>query len=96
MEKGVLATRVWKYGPHKNAGVRMCVCVCVLYYKFILYITRGTPNKAVKKKIEHQCKDLQECSKTLTPCAFMFVCGQYESVAKVKVLSQKSSSEFIL
>ena len=30
MEKGVLATRVWKYGPHKNAGVRMCVCVCVL------------------------------------------------------------------
>ena len=29
MEKGVLATRVWKYGPHKNAGVRMCVCVCV-------------------------------------------------------------------
>ena len=30
MEKGVLATRVWKYGPHKNAGVRMCVCVCVV------------------------------------------------------------------
>ena len=28
-----------------------CVCVCVLYYKFILYITRGAPNKAVKKKI---------------------------------------------
>ena len=24
-------------------------CVCVLYYKFILYITRGAPNKAVKK-----------------------------------------------
>ena len=22
----------------------------VLYYKFILYITRGAPNKAVKKK----------------------------------------------
>ena len=36
MEKGVLATRVWKYGPHKNAGVRMCVCVyvcvCVCMY----------------------------------------------------------------
>ena len=28
----------------------VCVCVCVLYYKFILYITRGAPNKAVKKK----------------------------------------------
>ena len=28
----------------------MCVCVCVLYYKFILYITKGAPNKAVKKK----------------------------------------------
>ena len=27
------------------------VCVCVLYYKFILHITRGAPNKAVKKKI---------------------------------------------
>ena len=26
-------------------------CVCVLYYKFILYITRGAPNKAVEKKI---------------------------------------------
>ena len=25
-------------------------CVCVLYYKFILYITRGAPNKAVEKK----------------------------------------------
>ena len=24
--------------------------MCVLYYKFILYITRGAPNKAVKKK----------------------------------------------
>ena len=32
MEKGVLATRVWKYGPHKNAGVRMCVCVCVYVF----------------------------------------------------------------
>ena len=34
--------------------VRMCVCVCVcvLYYKFILSVTRGAPNKAVKKK-EH-------------------------------------------
>ena len=30
--------------------VCVCVCVCVLYYKFILYITRGAPNKAVKKK----------------------------------------------
>ena len=29
MEKGVLATRVWKYGPHKNAGVRMRVYACV-------------------------------------------------------------------
>ena len=28
-----------------------CVCVCVLYYKFILYITRGAPNKAVEKNI---------------------------------------------
>ena len=28
-----------------------CVCVCVLYYKFILYITRGAPNKAVEKII---------------------------------------------
>ena len=27
----------------------LCVSVCVLYYKFILYITRGAPNKAVKK-----------------------------------------------
>ena len=27
------------------------MCVCVLYYKFILYITRGAPNKAVEKKI---------------------------------------------
>ena len=26
------------------------VCVCVLYYKFIFYITRGAPNKAMKKK----------------------------------------------
>ena len=25
--------------------------LCVLYYKFILYITRGAPNIAVKKKI---------------------------------------------
>ena len=25
--------------------------LCVLYYKFILYITRGAPNKAVKEKI---------------------------------------------
>ena len=25
--------------------------MCVLYYKFILYITRGAPNKAVEKKI---------------------------------------------
>ena len=25
--------------------------LCVLYYKFILYITRGAPNKAVEKKI---------------------------------------------
>ena len=24
--------------------------LCVLYYKFILYFTRGAPNKAVKKK----------------------------------------------
>ena len=31
--------------------VYVCVCVCVLYYKFILYITRGAPNKAVEKKI---------------------------------------------
>ena len=30
--------------------VCVCVCVCVLYYKFILYITRGAPNKAVEKK----------------------------------------------
>ena len=30
--------------------VCVCVCVCLLYYKFILYITRGAPNKAVKKK----------------------------------------------
>ena len=29
--------------------VCVCVCVCVLYYKFLLYITRGAPNKAVKK-----------------------------------------------
>ena len=28
----------------------LCVCVCVLHYKFILYITKGAPNKAVKKK----------------------------------------------
>ena len=27
----------------------LCVSVCVLYYKFILYITGGAPNKAVKK-----------------------------------------------
>ena len=27
----------------------VCVCVCVLHYKFILFITRGAPNKAVKK-----------------------------------------------
>ena len=26
------------------------MCVCVLYYKFILYITRGAPSKAVKKR----------------------------------------------
>ena len=24
--------------------------LCVLYYKFVLYFTRGAPNKAVKKK----------------------------------------------
>ena len=27
----------------------LCVSVCVLYYKFILYITRGALNKAVRK-----------------------------------------------
>ena len=47
-------------------------------------------------EFEHLCKDLQEYSKTLTPYAFNFVRGQYGSVAKVEVLSQKSSSEFIL
>ena len=26
---------------------------CVLYYKFILYITRGVPNKAMEKKKQH-------------------------------------------
>ena len=53
----------------------VCVCVCVLYYKFILYITRGAPNKAVKKKIPrgfrqhvienrwgwHRCKYKSQC-----------------------------------
>ena len=47
-------------------------------------------------EFEHLCKDLQEYSETLTPYAFNFVRGQYGSVAKVEVLSQKSSSDFIL
>lgn len=41
-------------------------------------------------------KDLQAYSKNLTPYALKFVREQYESAAKVKVLSQKSSSEFLL
>ena len=35
--------------PFGSLLLLLCVCVCVLYYKFILYITRGAPNKAVKK-----------------------------------------------
>ena len=59
-------------------------------HHYVMAITRR------QTEFEHLCKDLQEYSKTLTPYAFKFVCGQYESVPKVKVLSQKSSSEFIL
>ena len=41
---------------------------CVLYYKCILYITRGVPNKAVKKKQnknknktkKHTCKKVRQ------------------------------------
>lgn len=47
-------------------------------------------------EFEHLCKDLQDYSKTLTPYAFRFVRGQYESVSKVDVLSRKGSSEFVL
>ena len=43
----------------------VCVCVCVLYYKFILYITRGTPNKAVKKKLNISAKISRNVQKLL-------------------------------
>ena len=45
MEKGVLATRVWKYGPHKNAGVRVCVCVCVCVFGAIAYTVASRKTK---------------------------------------------------
>ena len=35
--------------PFGSLLLLLSVCVCVLYYKFILFITRGAPNKAVKK-----------------------------------------------
>ena len=59
-------------------------------HHYVMTITRR------QTEFEHLCKDLQEYSKTVTPYAFKFVRGQYESVAKVKVLSKKSSTVFIL
>ena len=41
MEKGVLATRVWKYGPHKNAGVRMCTNKVVVAVVVVDALVRG-------------------------------------------------------
>ena len=45
-----LAWKVSPVAPTPFGFLLLFLCVCVLYYKFILYITRGAPNKAVKKK----------------------------------------------
>ena len=53
------------------ASFFLCVCVCVLYYKFILSVTRGAPNKPVEKKRTSASEAnkvrewLQQCSKLL-------------------------------
>lgn len=47
-------------------------------------------------EFEHLTKDLQEYSQYLTPYAFQFVQQQYESVSKVRVIGQTSSTEFSL
>ena len=45
---------------------------------------------------EHFTQDLQKYSQNLTPYAFKFVQQQYDSAVKVRVIAQKSSSEFSL
>ena len=59
-------------------------------HHYVMAITRR------QTEFDHFGQDLQAYSKNLTPYAFKFVREQYEAVAKVKVLSQKSSGEFLL
>ena len=50
----------------------VCVCVCVLYYKFILYITRGAPNKAVKKKKDRRHQYIADMNRVMNSVYYRF------------------------
>ena len=69
------------------------MCVCVLYYKFILYITRGAPNKAVKKKVKGEISSIFMKIYTLL-FGFLLVsssCKALKVIQKCKTEQAKSS-----